>query len=167
VVGAQVKEGKKAKFKLGVADPKLGAAIQDETSIPCVCNEFTGEVGLELRPPVQAPTNGGSALVAAAAIAGLCAMRKSVLSRARVAACGHLAGGRALQTWAAALQRTYDLCIDPSRPDQSRASAMASPIMSTILHASTSGAGCAPRVMGCRLCLASRRSDDAGAPHVL
>ena len=41
----QVKEGKKPKFKLGVADPKLGAAIQDETSIPCVCNEFTGEVG--------------------------------------------------------------------------------------------------------------------------
>ena len=40
----QVKEGKKPKFKLGVADAKLGAAIQDETSIPCVCNEFTGEV---------------------------------------------------------------------------------------------------------------------------
>jgi hypothetical protein len=41
----QVKEGKKPKFKLGVADAKLGAAVQDETSIPCVCNEFTGEVG--------------------------------------------------------------------------------------------------------------------------
>ena len=40
-----MKEGKKPKFKLGVADAKLGAAIQDETSIPCVCNEFTGEVG--------------------------------------------------------------------------------------------------------------------------
>ena len=49
-VRAQIKEGKKPKFKLGVADPKLGAAIQDETSIPCVCNEFTGEVGLGLCP---------------------------------------------------------------------------------------------------------------------
>ena len=40
----QVKAGKKAKFQLGVADPKLGSAIQEDTSLPCVCNEFTGEV---------------------------------------------------------------------------------------------------------------------------
>ncbi len=64
----QVKEGKKAKFKLGVADPKLGAAIQDETSIPCVCNEFTGEVGLDPRCLHFAPTQGELNLITAAVL---------------------------------------------------------------------------------------------------
>jgi hypothetical protein len=40
----QVKDGKKAKFQLGVAEPKLGSAIQETTSVPCVCNEFIGEL---------------------------------------------------------------------------------------------------------------------------
>lgn len=35
-----MKEGKKAKFKLGVYDPKLGSAIQEMTSIPCIANEM-------------------------------------------------------------------------------------------------------------------------------
>jgi hypothetical protein len=39
-----VKDGKKAKFQLGVAEPKLGSAIQETTSVPCVCNEFIGEL---------------------------------------------------------------------------------------------------------------------------
>jgi hypothetical protein len=37
---AQVKDTKKAKFKLGVSEPKLGSAIQEETSIPCIANEM-------------------------------------------------------------------------------------------------------------------------------
>jgi RNA processing factor Prp31 len=50
---AQVKPGKKAKFQLGVADPKLGSEIQDQTAAPCVCNEFTGEVirGIRFHAP--------------------------------------------------------------------------------------------------------------------
>ena len=40
----QAKEGKKAKYQLGVFEAKLGSAIQDTTAIPCVCNEFVGEV---------------------------------------------------------------------------------------------------------------------------
>lgn len=40
----KVKDGKKAKFQLGVSEAKLGSAIQEATQIPCVCNEFTGEV---------------------------------------------------------------------------------------------------------------------------
>ncbi|KAF6262555.1 hypothetical protein COO60DRAFT_1282656 [Scenedesmus sp. NREL 46B-D3] len=40
----KVKDGKKAKFQLGVAEPKLGSAIQEATSVPCVCNEFIGEL---------------------------------------------------------------------------------------------------------------------------
>jgi nucleolar protein 56 len=39
-----VKDSKKAKFQLGVAEPKLGSAIQEATSVPCVCNEFIGEL---------------------------------------------------------------------------------------------------------------------------
>ena len=35
---------KKRKFQLGVAESKMGNSIQEETGIPCVCNEFTGEV---------------------------------------------------------------------------------------------------------------------------
>mmetsp|Transcript_4672 Transcript_4672/g.14118 ORF Transcript_4672/g.14118 Transcript_4672/m.14118 type:complete len:496 (-) Transcript_4672:385-1872(-) len=40
----KVKSEKKAKFKLGVADPKLGSAIQETTGLPCVANEMVGEV---------------------------------------------------------------------------------------------------------------------------
>lgn len=39
-----MKQGKKSKFQLGVADSKLGSAIQEATSISCACNEYTGEV---------------------------------------------------------------------------------------------------------------------------
>lgn len=35
---------KKRKFQLGVAESKMGNSIQEETGIPCLCNEFTGEV---------------------------------------------------------------------------------------------------------------------------
>ncbi|KAI7740387.1 hypothetical protein M8C21_012734 [Ambrosia artemisiifolia] len=40
----KVKEGKKAKFSLGVADPKIGSHIQEETKIPCQSNEFVSEL---------------------------------------------------------------------------------------------------------------------------
>ncbi len=42
----QTKKGKekKAKFQLGVADSKLGSVIQESCGIPCVCNEFVGEL---------------------------------------------------------------------------------------------------------------------------
>jgi nucleolar protein 56 len=39
-----VKEGKKAKFKLGTCEAKLGSVIQEETSIPCMANDVVGEV---------------------------------------------------------------------------------------------------------------------------
>ncbi len=40
----QVKDVKKAKFRLGVYDPKLGSAIQETTSVPCIANDSVGEV---------------------------------------------------------------------------------------------------------------------------
>ncbi|KAJ0536632.1 putative Nop domain, helix hairpin bin domain superfamily, Nop domain superfamily protein [Helianthus annuus] len=40
----KVKEGKKAKFSLGVVDPKIGSHIQEETKIPCQSNEFVSEL---------------------------------------------------------------------------------------------------------------------------
>ena len=40
---SQVKGGK-AKFKLGVYDPKLGSAIQETTGLPCIANDMVGEV---------------------------------------------------------------------------------------------------------------------------
>ncbi|XP_028766242.1 nucleolar protein 56 [Neltuma alba] len=40
----KVKEGKKAKFSLGVADPKIGSQIAELTKIPCQSNEFVGEL---------------------------------------------------------------------------------------------------------------------------
>lgn len=40
----KAKPGKEAKAQLGVAEAKLGAVIQEETGIPCVCNEMVGEV---------------------------------------------------------------------------------------------------------------------------
>ncbi|GJR35622.1 nucleolar protein 56-like protein [Tanacetum coccineum] len=39
-----VKEGKKAKFSLGVAEPKIGSQISEETKIPCQSNEFVLEI---------------------------------------------------------------------------------------------------------------------------
>ncbi|KAI4336292.1 hypothetical protein L6164_014836 [Bauhinia variegata] len=40
----KVKEGKKAKFSLGVADPKIGSQISEVTKIPCQSNEFVNEL---------------------------------------------------------------------------------------------------------------------------
>lgn len=40
----KVKSSSKAKFKLGVSEAKLGSAIQEETNVPCECNEMTGEL---------------------------------------------------------------------------------------------------------------------------
>ncbi|CAH9116277.1 unnamed protein product [Cuscuta europaea] len=40
----KVKEGKKAKFKLGLAEPKLGSHIVEVTKIPCESNEFVLEL---------------------------------------------------------------------------------------------------------------------------
>ncbi|KVI06169.1 nucleolar protein 56-like [Cynara cardunculus var. scolymus] len=40
----KVKEGKKPKFSLGVADPKIGSHIYEETKIPCQSNEFILEL---------------------------------------------------------------------------------------------------------------------------
>lgn len=40
----KVKEGKKPKFSLGVAEPKIGSHILEETKIPCQSNEFVLEL---------------------------------------------------------------------------------------------------------------------------
>ena len=42
----QVKKGssKPNRFQLGVADAKLGSVIHEQTGIPCVCNDFVGEL---------------------------------------------------------------------------------------------------------------------------
>ncbi|KAJ6882447.1 nucleolar protein 56-like [Populus alba x Populus x berolinensis] len=40
----KVKEGKKAKFSLGVAEPKVGSHIFEVTKIPCQSNEFVHEL---------------------------------------------------------------------------------------------------------------------------
>ncbi|XP_078171590.1 nucleolar protein 56-like [Carex rostrata] len=40
----KVKEGKKAKFSLGVAEPKVGSQISEVTKIPCQSNEFVLEI---------------------------------------------------------------------------------------------------------------------------
>merc|ERR1712086_270064 len=40
----KVKAGKKAKFVLGVSDPKIGNAISESLSIPCECNDLTLEL---------------------------------------------------------------------------------------------------------------------------
>eukprot|EP00899_Mesostigma_viride_P011035 jgi/Mesvir1/19933/Mv13200-RA.2 len=45
----KVKSAKKAKFKVGVADSKLGSAIQEEASIPCVCNDYVQELTRGIR----------------------------------------------------------------------------------------------------------------------
>ncbi|KAK9066418.1 hypothetical protein SSX86_013740 [Deinandra increscens subsp. villosa] len=40
----KVKEGKKPKYSLGVADPKIGSHTYEETKIPCQSNEFVLEL---------------------------------------------------------------------------------------------------------------------------
>ena len=40
----KVKEGKKPKFSLGVAEPKIGSHILEVTKIPCQSNEFVLEL---------------------------------------------------------------------------------------------------------------------------
>ncbi|MEW5299658.1 MAG: hypothetical protein WDW38_004290 [Sanguina aurantia] len=40
----KVKDVKKAKYRLGVYEPKLGSAIQEATNIPCMSNDMVGEV---------------------------------------------------------------------------------------------------------------------------
>ncbi|XP_077253917.1 nucleolar protein 56-like [Tasmannia lanceolata] len=40
----KVKEGKKAKFSLGVAEPKVGSQISEMSKIPCQSNEFVLEL---------------------------------------------------------------------------------------------------------------------------
>nr|XP_043616796.1 nucleolar protein 56-like [Erigeron canadensis] len=40
----KVKEGKKPKFSLGVAESKVGSHIYEETKIPCQSNEFISEI---------------------------------------------------------------------------------------------------------------------------
>lgn len=40
----KAKEGKKAKFVLGLAEPKIGSNIFEETKIPCQSNEFVLEL---------------------------------------------------------------------------------------------------------------------------
>ncbi|KAJ6970720.1 hypothetical protein D5086_028486 [Populus alba] len=40
----KVKEGKKAKFSLGVAEPKIGSHIFEVTKIPCQSNDFVHEL---------------------------------------------------------------------------------------------------------------------------
>lgn len=39
-----MKPGKKSKCNLGVFESKLGNAINEQLSIPCACNELTGEL---------------------------------------------------------------------------------------------------------------------------
>jgi len=39
-----VKEGKKAKYSLGVMEPKVGSHISEATGIPCQSNEFVQEL---------------------------------------------------------------------------------------------------------------------------
>ncbi|KAI9114305.1 hypothetical protein K1719_014533 [Acacia pycnantha] len=47
----KVKEGKKAKFSLGVVDPKIGSQISEVSKIQCQSNEFMGELlgGVQLQ----------------------------------------------------------------------------------------------------------------------
>ncbi|KAJ8752042.1 hypothetical protein K2173_001068 [Erythroxylum novogranatense] len=40
----KVKEGKKSKFSLGIAEPKLGSHIFEETKLPCQSNDFVLEL---------------------------------------------------------------------------------------------------------------------------
>merc|ERR1712167_41970 len=38
------KPGKKSKFVLGVSEPKIGNAIQENLGVSCVCDELSGEL---------------------------------------------------------------------------------------------------------------------------
>mmetsp|Transcript_38840 Transcript_38840/g.53949 ORF Transcript_38840/g.53949 Transcript_38840/m.53949 type:complete len:506 (-) Transcript_38840:464-1981(-) len=49
----KVKEGKKPKFKLGVAEAKLGAAILEQTNIPCEANNRVAEITRGVRLHLQ------------------------------------------------------------------------------------------------------------------
>uniref|UniRef100_A0A0D9X2J0 Nucleolar protein 56 n=1 Tax=Leersia perrieri TaxID=77586 RepID=A0A0D9X2J0_9ORYZ len=40
----KVKEGKKAKYSVGVVEPKVGSHVSEATGIPCQCNEFVQEL---------------------------------------------------------------------------------------------------------------------------
>lgn len=40
----KVKDGRKPKFSLGLAEPKIGSHIFEETKIPCQSNEFVLEL---------------------------------------------------------------------------------------------------------------------------
>jgi nucleolar protein 56 len=40
----KVKEGKKAKFSVGVMEPKVGSHITEATGIPCQSNEYVQEL---------------------------------------------------------------------------------------------------------------------------
>lgn len=40
----RTKEGKKAKYSLGLAEPKIGSQISEVTKIPCQSNEFVLEL---------------------------------------------------------------------------------------------------------------------------
>lgn len=41
---SKAKEGKKSKFSLGVAEPKVGSQILEVTNIPCQSNDFVLEL---------------------------------------------------------------------------------------------------------------------------
>jgi nucleolar protein 56 len=45
----KVKEGKRAKFVVGVSEPKIGNAISETLSIPCECNDLTLELFRAIR----------------------------------------------------------------------------------------------------------------------
>eukprot|EP01024_Parvocaulis_polyphysoides_P019934 TRINITY_DN19128_c0_g3_i1.p1 TRINITY_DN19128_c0_g3~~TRINITY_DN19128_c0_g3_i1.p1 ORF type:complete len:543 (-),score=84.58 TRINITY_DN19128_c0_g3_i1:885-2282(-) len=45
----KIKEGKKAKWNLGVGEAKFASAIAEQTSIPCTCNDIVGEAIRGLR----------------------------------------------------------------------------------------------------------------------
>ncbi|KAI9079516.1 hypothetical protein K1719_038488 [Acacia pycnantha] len=52
----KVKEGKKAKFSLGVVDPKIGSQISEVSKIPCQSNEF---MGVPTIPTTSLPASSG------------------------------------------------------------------------------------------------------------
>eukprot|EP00947_MAST-08B_sp_MAST-8B-sp1_P004253 g4253.t1 len=57
-----VKPGKKAKFTLGVIDPKMGSTIQEELSFPCQCDETVKEILRGVRchfPKIVTQLDGG------------------------------------------------------------------------------------------------------------
>lgn len=68
-----MKGGKeKAKFALGVSDPKVGGTVQEATGIPCVCNELCLELIRGVRLHFSKLVKVRTARAAAAAKSGLC-----------------------------------------------------------------------------------------------